>query len=99
MLESAIEQRFTREARNLNCLAVKMGVVSLAGFPDRLVLCPGGRAMFFEFKQPGKKRRKLQVRIGELIESLGFVVVEADDADEAVAELKWFLSQGDAECV
>lgn len=96
MLEPAIEQRFAREARKLNCLAVKMGVVSLAGFPDRLVLCPGGRAMFFEFKQPGKKRRKLQIRIGELLESLGFVVVEADDADEAIVELKWFLESTDA---
>lgn len=43
-----------------------------AGFPDRMILLPGGLATFVEFKQLGKKPRKLQAFWISRLHELGF---------------------------
>jgi hypothetical protein len=54
-----------------------------AGWPDTLILLRGGRPLFIEFKQPGKRpTAKQQERIDWLREQ-GYRVEVFDDADAA----------------
>ncbi|RAP23459.1 hypothetical protein C2W64_03075 [Brevibacillus laterosporus] len=49
-----------------------------AGVPDRIVLLPGGKAVFVELKAPGKKPTALQLAQGKKISGLGFTVTVID---------------------
>lgn len=55
---------------------------TLKGIPDRLVLLPGGRAMFCEFKQSGKTPRKLQNWWLRVLHRLGFASFWCDEYQE-----------------
>ena len=78
MLEKQIERYFCSKVKRLGGLAVKLSPAGTAGMPDRLVLLPGRRIAFVEFKAPGKKPRPLQQkRINEL-QKLGFRAVCLD---------------------
>ena len=62
--------------------AVKFVSPGLAGVPDRLILSPGGKAVFVEVKAPGEKLRPLQQKRKEQIEALGFPVYVLDSIDQ-----------------
>lgn len=64
-------------------LALQPGVAS--GWPDLLVLLPGGVALFVEMKAPGKKPRPNQVPRLELLDDLGFASNWFDNAAAAIA--------------
>jgi hypothetical protein len=55
-------------------MALKFISPSMAGLPDRIVLIPGGIAIFVEMKAPGKKLRPLQQKRKLQLEALGFSV-------------------------
>jgi len=77
-LEKQIERYFCSKVKRLGGLAVKLSPAGTAGMPDRLVLLPGQRIVFVEFKAPGKKPRPIQQkRINEL-QKLGFKAVCLD---------------------
>ena len=78
MLEKQIERYFCKKVKELGGLAVKLSPTGTAGMPDRLVLLPGRRIAFVEFKAPEQKPRPLQQkRINEL-RKLGFKAVCLD---------------------
>ncbi len=52
-----------------------------AGVPDRLVLVPGGRAVFVELKAPGKPLRPLQRKRFEQLAVMGFKVIKIDSLE------------------
>lgn len=52
--------------------------------PDRIVLIPGGKICFIEFKQPGKLPRAGQIDYMDELRYLGFNVNCLDDADRAI---------------
>lgn len=54
-----MEQAARLVAERSRCLLVKIhhGIV---GFPDRLLLRPGGTCAFIEFKRPGEQPTKIQ---------------------------------------
>ena len=58
------------------------------GVPDRLVLLPGGKAVFVELKAPGKKPTVLQELQISRIRQLGFDVRVIDSKEGAEALLK-----------
>ena len=62
-------------------LALKFISPGTAGVPDRLVLLPGGRAVFVELKAPGKKLRPLQQKRKAQLQALGFRVYVIDSKE------------------
>lgn len=62
-------------------LALMPGVA--AGWPDSLLLFPGGRAAFYEFKRPGGRLSDLQKVRLERLRGLGFTAEVFDNADAA----------------
>ena len=61
MRESAIETTIRKYAESKGCVFMKLAPVAGSnGKPDRLILAPGGCAMFLEIKKPGEKLAPLQ---------------------------------------
>jgi hypothetical protein len=74
MLEREIEQHLVTQAKRHGGLAIKWTAPAMAGVPDRIVFLPGGRVFFVELKAPGRTQTALQVRIAQMLTSLGAVV-------------------------
>jgi hypothetical protein len=55
--------------------AVKLSALHVSGLPDRLVLLPGGRVVFVELKAPGRRPRKIQLKVHDRLRGLGFEVL------------------------
>ena len=61
MRESAVETTIRKYAESKGCVFMKLAPVAGSnGKPDRLILAPGGRAMFLELKKPGETLEPLQ---------------------------------------
>lgn len=59
---------------------IKLGL--LIGIPDRLLLAPGGRVAFLEFKTPVGDLSKMQVWWRRKLQELGFFAACIDDRKE-----------------
>ena len=81
MKEKVIERKLSDAVSQMGGLALKFVSPGLAGVPDRLVLLPGGKAIFVELKAPGKKPRPLQRLRHEQLRALGFRVVVVDSVE------------------
>ena len=82
MIEREIERKL-RDAVKQKCgMALKFVSPGMNGVPDRLVLLPGGRAVFVETKAPGRKMRPLQIKRKAQLESLGFSVYCIDGIEQ-----------------
>ena len=77
MLEKQIEQKLVRLVRDHGGLCLKF-LSSTDGWPDRLILMPGGRVLFAELKAPGKKPRPLQLCRHAQLRARGFDVAILD---------------------
>ena len=78
MLEAALEQRCCKYAKKVGCWALKLWP-TVTGLPDRLVLMPGGRVWFVEFKAPQGRISKRQVVVMSLLLDMGFRVTVVRD--------------------
>ncbi|MBE5253379.1 VRR-NUC domain-containing protein [Mixta mediterraneensis] len=76
--ESTIEKHLVAEVKKAGGIAYKFVSPGRRAVPDRLVLLPGGRAVFIECKAPGEKPRPEQLREHERLQALGFSVVVLD---------------------
>ncbi|PIJ50648.1 nuclease [Erwinia sp. OLTSP20] len=76
--ESTIEKYLVAEVKKAGGIAYKFLSPGRRAVPDRLVLLPGGRAIFVECKAPGEKPRPEQLREHERLRALGFTVVVLD---------------------
>lgn len=85
MRESELERHFCREVREGGGMPLKFVSPNCRGVPDRLILMPGGNAVFAEIKKPGEKLRPLQVYRKGQLERYGFVVWVIDSV-EAVSD-------------
>ena len=85
MRERAIEAALTGAIREAGGHAIKLSAPGESGWPDRLVLLPGGIAAFVELKAPGKKARPLQLYRQQQLRDLGFMS-EIVDSKEGVSK-------------
>lgn len=87
-LEAAHERAFVRGLRAFSLESVKLNIHGQRGCPDRLVLLPGGRAVFVELKRAGEDLRELQRYRREQLERTGFIVLEAAGTDGVLHALQ-----------
>lgn len=78
MNESRIEERIRQGVKKRGGRAYKFVSPGLAGVPDRIVLIPGGKAVFVELKAPGEELRPLQEKRAKEIQALGFEFYKID---------------------
>lgn len=91
MVEADIENEFVAYAIDRGCMALKLRVDGKNGFPDRTILCPGGRVLLIEFKTPRGRLSLLQkVWLAEL-RRLGFEAVVSTRYEHAMTILDEFL--------
>jgi Holliday junction resolvase len=89
MEESRLEHRLKREIKERGGKALKFTSPGEAGMPDRIVLLPGGRAVFVEMKAPSKAPRSLQRKRAEELKAMGFSVYCLD----SVAAINNFIME------
>lgn len=85
--EASIQSASVRALRTLGCLCIKQGIVGAMGtrgWPDYLILLPGGRSFWIEFKVPGKQPTPLQWERMGALDELGHVVYVCHSRNEAI---------------
>ena len=89
-IENGVKCDVTKWARSqgIDVYFLKLTILGFRGWPDRLILWPGGGILFIEFKRPGEKPRKLQEYVHDIIRKLGFEIQVHDNRDIAVAAIK-----------
>ncbi len=80
-LEKLLEAKMRDKIRALGGWAVKFWPVSLAGFPDRMVLMPKARIYFVELKSESKTPTPIQKIMHTKLRRLGFDVFVIDSAE------------------
>ena len=71
--EAQVEAYLRKKVESKGGLCLKLPAVYVEGLPDRLILMPGGRAMFAETKRPrGGRVAPLQTYWQERLRALGF---------------------------
>ena len=80
--EKAIEAYLVRKVESCGGICLKFMSHSETGYPDRLLLMPGGRMAWVEVKSKGEKPRLIQeVRMARL-RRMGFRVYVADSREK-----------------
>lgn len=74
MTEKGLEKKLRIRVAFLGGIAIKFFVLTFTGFPDRIVLMPGGKIWFVELKSEGKKPGPRQRVVIALLQKLGFKV-------------------------
>jgi len=87
-----VELPFCKYAERNGCKALKLIYLRKKGFPDRTILCPGGKVFFIEFKGPGKPQSPAQKIVQKLLESFGFEYYVCDQPGQAEKILENFLA-------
>lgn len=90
--ETDIELAFIKFAKNNGCQALKLIFLNKKGFPDRTVICPGGRVLFIEFKKKGKKQSPPQILVMNILVKFGFAYHVCDEKGQAESRLQTFLN-------
>jgi hypothetical protein len=73
-MEHYTEQHCRTVANAHGGVLLKLSPFGIAGIPDRLLLMPGAKLVFIEFKAPGKYPTPLQRHWHERLRKLGFRV-------------------------
>lgn len=84
--EKAIEKYLVSETKKLGGLCLKYSNPNMVGYPDRLVLLPGGKLVWVELKSKGKKPSKVQALRFAHMASMGHPV-EVCDSKQAVDDI------------
>lgn len=86
--EKAIEAYLVRRVKDLGGVCLKYSNPGVVGYPDRVVLLPGGFVVWVELKSKGRKPNRVQqLRIGQL-RAMGHNVAVVDGKDQVDALLQ-----------
>ena len=85
MLEKEIEAAVGRYALARKFLNYKFTSPQRSFVPDRIFIAPGGRMLFVEFKQKGKKPTAMQAREHERLREQGCLVYVIDSVESGKA--------------
>ena len=85
ILEKHIEAAFVARVKALGGMAEKFTSPAKRSVPDRLVTLPGGRIVFAEIKNVGKKPTPAQQKDHERRRALGCEVMVIDSMESANA--------------
>ena len=85
MREATVERYLRERVKEEGGVAIKLNTKSGRGWPDRIVMLPGGRLSFVEVKAPGRKATMLQQLRIDQINTLGLHALVID-SKEAVDE-------------
>ncbi len=72
LIEKGLENYTKMEVKKLKGLCFKFYIMGVTGLPDRIILLPGAKVIFFEMKSPGKDLRPKQLYWKKILERLGF---------------------------
>lgn len=86
VLEQVIERKFRKAVIELGGECIKLSGGS-RGMPDRLILLPGAKAIFIEFKKPGGVVSMHQSRWLARLQDMGFKASIATSVEEALGLL------------
>lgn len=92
--ERDIESEFVKYAKQNGCLAIKLILLNLRGFPDRTVLLPGGKLFFIEFKKKRKELSASQLKWQSRLLKLGFSYYVCDEPGQAEKQLARIKAMG-----
>jgi hypothetical protein len=84
--EKKVEPKLRKAVEKAGGECIKLSPAFFIGIPDRLVLLPGGRAVFVETKSGGKKPSKIQAYVHKRLRAIGFDV-RVIDSTEGINEL------------
>lgn len=89
--EKSIERYLVEQAKQNGLLCLKYSNPNMVGYPDRLLVLPGGNVIWVELKSKGRKPTKIQqMRIAEL-SGMGHTVRVIDnkaDIDELIKTIR-----------
>lgn len=88
--EKALEAYLVKRVKMLGGIALKYSNPTYTGFPDRLLLLPGGRTAWCELKSRGKKPRAVQQARIQQLRELGqvvYVVSSRDEIERVITEI------------
>lgn len=89
--EKAIERYLVEQAKQNGLLCLKYSNPNMVGYPDRLLVLPGGGVIWVELKSKGRKPTKIQqMRMAELtgMDHLVRVIDNKPDIDELIKTIK-----------
>lgn len=81
--ESKIETDHADWLKKRGGLSIKLDVKSRVGVPDRLIVLPGGRIFFIEFKKLGEAPDPIQWDFHKRLARRGATVYTCDSLEEA----------------
>lgn len=84
--EKWLEKQLSRRVKETGGLCLKYSNPIVTGFPDRLILYPGGLVLWAELKSRGKEPTPLQLHRITQLRRLGFKVWVCD-SPETVEEI------------
>ncbi len=90
MKESAIEKAVCDHARANGCMVMKLAGPNQKGQPDRMFL-KDGKALFLEFKAPGKKPTALQEKWMRQLREQGFHAYVCDNIENGIFNVSSIL--------
>lgn len=89
--EKSIERYLVEQAKQNGLLCLKYSNPNMVGYPDRLLVLPGGSVIWVELKSKGRKPTKIQqIRMSELT-GMGHLVEVIDnkaDIDKLIKTIK-----------
>lgn len=82
MNEKTLERKLTKSVKSMGGISLKFHSTYNTGYPDRIIIMPGGVIYWVELKSTGKKPTPKQQLIHEQMRSLNALVYVIDNTEQ-----------------